>query len=581
MIEILHYTRNWKFATITYAFLFAISIFFQCISFNYLAFRSLPIECIIIAPKVFWGFFLPKISISLFFAAFVFLFKQKNWTIIFSTVISLWCLADLIYYRINGILLDEYSFTMIGNMKGFWASIIAFVFPLDLVLLCPVILVCFAHIFFASKYCSKIIVSVLIILSMGLQCIGTYNIYLESRKPEWFNPNRRSQKTYNPLNKTYLGFDSITHAKFTSVLHCLISDLWYLSKMPLGLENNTETEIVDAAEADMFFCESLDTSKPSSNLIIILFESLEYWCINKDCTPNLHNFIRTNENVFYAKKIASQIREGISGDGQMIVNSGILPISEGATCFLFPTIIYPSLSELYSNTIMILPGDTGVWNQAMMCRAYHINNMFSVPNSDDWSSFQLLNEHYSKSSYILLLTMASHAPFKRYSEKVNMTLLPDMPTTMQNYLRSVHYTDSCLAEFLSKVEIDDVLKNSTIVITGDHKIFDSDTRDLFWKYSSTHNEYLSVQEPYCPLIIYSPNIKKKTIIDEVAYQMDIFPTVLHLIGCDSTYYWRGFGKNLMNTEECRKISPEDAFILSDKMIRANYWDTYKKEHNIH
>lgn len=57
--------------------------------------------------------------------------------------------------------------------------------------------------------------------------------------------------------------------------------------------------------------------------------------------------------------------------------------------------------------------------------------------------------------------------------------------------------------------------------------------------------------------------------------MDIYPTILHLIGCDD-YYWRGFGVNLLDSaaHHNRPISPDEASVLSDKMIRADYFRDY-------
>jgi hypothetical protein len=47
---------------------------------------------------------------------------------------------------------------------------------------------------------------------------------------------------------------------------------------------------------------------------------------------------------------------------------------------------------------------------------------------------------------------------------------------------------------------------------------------------------------------------------------------LHILGCES-YYWKGFGVNLLDQEalDARPITPSDAQSLSDKMIRADYF----------
>ena len=79
----------------------------------------------------------------------------------------------------------------------------------------------------------------------------------------------------------------------------------------------------------------------------------------------------------------------------------------------------------------------------------------------------------------------------------------------------------------------------------------------------------------CPLIIYSPKIFNRVDINKQVYQMDIYTTILDLLGANS-YYWKGFGLNLLASDTLRLISVTDADLLSDKMIKTNYFENYCK-----
>ena len=59
--------------------------------------------------------------------------------------------------------------------------------------------------------------------------------------------------------------------------------------------------------------------------------------------------------------------------------------------------------------------------------------------------------------------------------------------------------------------------------------------------------------------------------------MDIYPTILNLIGCEN-YYWQGLGTNILNTQKLnnRSISPNDASNLSNKLIINNYFTQIEK-----
>ena len=83
------------------------------------------------------------------------------------------------------------------------------------------------------------------------------------------------------------------------------------------------------------------------------------------------------------------------------------------------------------------------------------------------------------------------------------------------------------------------MKNAVIVITGDHTVFPQSRRDEFSKYCNEKQLDYKVSDNYCPLIIYSPDIKEKKVVDDVAYQMDIYTTILHSINCEN-YYWKFF-----------------------------------------
>ena len=71
--------RESKYANWYLASIFAITIFLQCCLFHYLAFHSILISSLWRNPLTFWSFYLPKMSIAVFVASFVFIFKRKNW----------------------------------------------------------------------------------------------------------------------------------------------------------------------------------------------------------------------------------------------------------------------------------------------------------------------------------------------------------------------------------------------------------------------------------------------------------------------------------------------------------------------
>lgn len=565
--------RESKYATVILACIFAFTLFLQCCFFHWQAFHSIYISSLWNDPIAFFTFYAPKISISLFIASFVFLFKRKSWTVYVSFIVSIWCIAELVYYRANGIFLDSFSFTMISNMDGFWDSVYIYIYTLDFIIFIPSLLILISYVLLKNSQ-RKIINNIIFLITSIVLHIGSVFGIFEIYHSSSFVRNSLKFVYFNPIHNegvhTFWGFTSSEYLKQTSPIHAIIYEAKNLLFLPFEQNNYTLTS--NEKYTINRLIEFRYGINDENKLIIILIESFEDWAITEYVMPNVYNFVQQHTNIFYHKRIISQTKGGTSADGQMIVNTGLLPIKEGATCFRYPHNIYPALSKLYKKSLGVIPGDKGVWNQGKMCDAYGITNDIYIPSCNDSTMFSILNKHLLEYDYILALTVASHAPFQAYAESSNLLLSENMPIHMSNYLKSISYTDIHLSEFLSKVDSDSTLHNATIVITGDHTIFPSEMRKEFSDYCKANNLDYKVEEKYCPLIIYSPNIKEKTIVDEVAYQMDIYPTILHVIGAED-YYWKGFGVNLLDSvaRKNRPISPEDAFELSDKLIRANYF----------
>ena len=76
------------------------------------------------------------------------------------------------------------------------------------------------------------------------------------------------------------------------------------------------------------------------------------------------------------------------------------------------------------------------------------------------------------------------------------------------------------------------------------------------------------------MIIYSPNrIVQRMDITDHAYQMDIYPTLMDVMGCQD-YYWQGVGASLLDEADYtnRTMTESEAYRISDIIIRSNYFD---------
>lgn len=334
-------------------------------------------------------------------------------------------------------------------------------------------------------------------------------------------------------------------------------------------------------QVERLFLSSTDKPVSQQNIMFVLVESLESWPLKSVCgydfMPNLSALLN-NEHVLYCDKVTSQVKYGNSADGQLIDVTGCLPISDGVTCTAYSSVVFPSYADCVEQSAIINPWPN-CYNQGIVTYKYQFKELIE-PQSSSWGDDKILGNMITYADTALApfcvfgITASSHMPFS-YGAKHPAYIIDGMPTIMNDYLNSLHYTDSCIGALFEAIQNNERLRdNTTIVIAGDHNIFRTKDNDID-QFAQEHQIDMQTTHTFTPLIIYSPNIGGNIQIADTCYQMDIYPTIMPLIGCED-YYWKGVGVNLLDSaaRHNRMISEQEAYYLSDKLIRSNYFAPY-------
>ena len=550
--------------------LFAFVLFIKCCLFQLMCFHSILISSLWKNPIEGCLCYLPKLAFSIMIASVIFITRRKYWTIYFSGILDIWCLANFIYYRSNEALIDNFALSMANNMNGFWSSIIFLIYPYDIILFLITLLygLCFFLIDTRNT-------------SWKFAVIGIFAGYILSLAGQYLYSQKEEYKGWYPLyyepfsRKVRTNIDYTEWIRQTSILHspaCILVDYYECQNA-----RNIKMLQTDKMRIESFITNSTNDKHAHSKykIIVLLVESFENWAITPTIMPNLSTFMETHY-CLQAPKIKKQTKAGTSMDGQMILNTGLLPISEGATCFLFPNNKFPSFAELMKS-VTIIPHGINSWNQRGMSPAMHFDSTIVRSINDTLLAKTTLDCIHQGYQYVQTVTMASHMPFD-YGEKHSELCLPSsMPKYMSNYLKSLNCTDAGFKILFDAFDADSCLGNTILVITGDHTVFTQENREEYAAFCKKYDLDYHVNEGFCPLIIYYPQTQENTQIIDTCYQMDIYPTILHLIGCED-YYWKGFGVNLMDSiaRHNRPISEQEAYELSDKLIRSNYFANIDK-----
>ena len=144
----------------------------------------------------------------------------------------------------------------------------------------------------------------------------------------------------------------------------------------------------------------------------------------------------------------------------------------------------------------------------------------------EYYSYEL--NHMQQPFISSVFTLSSHHPFKvptEYEGKFDEGNL--------QIHKTVGYTDMALRNFFVRAQKEPWFKNTIFVLCADHA-----TQSYYKEYQTNMGGY------EIPIIIYDPNNPKREMIDKLASQIDIMPTLLHLIGYNKAFF--SFGSNLMD-----------------------------------
>lgn len=479
---------------------------------------------------------------SLLFALPV-LFCRKRWIVcLYLAVINLYLLSIVWYYHTYGTIMPLSSYLMFGNLKGLESSILHSIRIGDILLLLPSISFVFFYLVFAKKndgvsYFSLrrncILVLILIIV------VGVSIPYFPNGRPSGKQPLYLFSTTEVGAFKKYgiIHFWVYQIASFQCVSDddkryaCVFME--QLSKREICLSRTSLTS----------------TGK---NLILILVESLQSWPIGLkvgevECVPNLNKLIAQASTVYFPK-VVPQVKDGRSSDAQLLINTGLLPLTTGAASSLCASNTFPSLAAALKQrgytSVSLICDEKNYWNQEATTIAYGFDKLYDGmqgdkerKNADEnlFSNSLSIMRGMKCPFYAQLVTLSSHEPYIK-------PILPDSPLMhevfendeVRNYLIAIQYVDKCIMKFVEGLKQEGLYDDSVIIITGDHE-------------QMTFNTYESraqamVEDYFIPFIILNSPLDSEHT-DKVLGQIDIYPSLLDLMGCYD-YIFKGLGETV-------------------------------------
>lgn len=311
------------------------------------------------------------------------------------------------------------------------------------------------------------------------------------------------------------------------------------------------------------------------NIIFILVES--YMSFVSDITINgievtpFLNSLRNDSSVYFNRHMQENVTIGESSDGQFIYLTGLLPLRSSITISKAKDNTLPGLPKcLNMKSRMIIPTIASMWRQDEMCEQYGFDDLFTSSDFIGMSNDILNDEQVFKLAkqkdienhgrfFSFIITMSMHQP---YTEQIDSTfIIPTNKTISKEfacYLNACHYTDQQIKQYFHHLKKINIFDNSLIVIASDHAVHCTDFGGV------------SKDLPF--YIIYSKGLQRNTIRDKKCNQVDVYPTLIDLLGIKSDWY--GLGNSLLSTKNGEDDISSKKWDISELIIQSDYFASY-------
>jgi len=153
----------------------------------------------------------------------------------------------------------------------------------------------------------------------------------------------------------------------------------------------------------------------------------------------------------------------------------------------------------------------------------------------DYETFMFLSGKLAQTQGPFLAyvyTGTTHEPFSRLPARFEKH--PHGDLTEDGFLNTMYYADWSLGEFMKAAAKADWFKNTIFVFVADHPI-------------GKFNVKTVIDRHHVPLLIYAPGLIKPGTRDTVGSQLDLFPTVVDLLGFGDSF--SALGDSLLRKQD--------------------------------
>ncbi|MDU4696719.1 MAG: LTA synthase family protein [Paenibacillus sp.] len=301
-----------------------------------------------------------------------------------------------------------------------------------------------------------------------------------------------------------------------------------------------------------------------SNVIVIQSEAFMNFMIGKsiggqEITPNFNKLM---DESLYFSNYYHQTGQGRTSDADFSSNSSLHPLPTGSVAVRYPTHTFDMLPQILKTQAGYTADafhayEGSFWNRNNMYQAMGYDRFYSKKDFqlDEPLGWSLGDKSFFRQSldvmaqekppfYSFLITLSSHHPYTLPASVQELDTGELKGTILGDYLQAVHYVDAALGEFVEGLKREGLWDQTILAFYGDHdnSITDKAMYEQFLGKSLSDLDMHQILNQV-PLLLHLPDSQHAGVYEEPAGQLDLAPTLLHLLGIHSDSYYM-MGHNL-------------------------------------
>ncbi|NJH81418.1 polyglycerol-phosphate lipoteichoic acid synthase LtaS, partial [Staphylococcus hyicus] len=329
------------------------------------------------------------------------------------------------------------------------------------------------------------------------------------------------------------------------------------------------------------------------NVIKIHLESFQTFLINKkinghEVTPFLNKLSSGQEDFRYYPNFYHQTGQGKTSDAEFTMDNSLYGLPQGSAFSLKGDNTYQSLPAILKQkehyTSNVMHGDYKTfWNRDQVYRHFGVDKFYDATYYDmspeNLENLGLKDKEFFKESadyldkekqpfYSHLITLTNHYPFTLSKEDASIPPGNTGNSTVDGYIQTARYLDESVEAFINDLKKRGLYDDSVIIMYGDH-----------YGISENHNKAMSqlLGEPITPakfndlnktgFWIKAPGVEPK-VDPTYAGQVDVMPTLLHLMGIDTKNFIM-LGTDMLSKDHKQLIPFRNGDFVTDKYKYVN------------